>query len=76
MFSLFGASWAKNSADLAKSLSLDPSMNVTFLGSYEQEADIKREVELGKIQMLSLPHKMVDSYPPMKGSIITEMYTL
>jgi hypothetical protein len=38
---MFGGSWAKNSLEMAVAFCKEPSLNVSFIASYEQKKDVQ-----------------------------------
>jgi hypothetical protein len=59
-----------------KALSSEPDFNVTLLGSFELEEEIKDELELGKAHFIGLPHLLNQTYPAFKKSVLLEMYEI
>ena len=73
---MFGGSWARNSLEMALAFCKEPSLNVSFIASHEQQKDVQKEIDSGKINFISLPHFLNESYPTFKKNVVMEMYEI
>lgn len=73
---MFGGSWAKNSLEMAVAFCNEPNLNVSFVASHEQKKDVQKEIDSGKINFISLPHSLNESYPEFKKNVVIEMYEI